>query len=250
LEFLEGGEPFILENPSAPAAVVCVHGLNATPFEVRPVGEGLFQAGFHVEGPLIAGHGIAPVEEGIRQFHASTRDQWLESIRSVVVRLKETFPRVYMMGQSLGGVITFHLASEGLVDAIATTGVALHLPHPADWFHVFIKHMNTIVHTKPKQAFRNVNYGILSSRAGNQLYELAVETRARVPLIHCPVLVIHSRKDNVQPITTTKFLQKTLKSPLEIAWFNNGGHTMPLDVDGPAVVQKIVDFFTRQLSLT
>jgi carboxylesterase len=248
LAYLEGGEPFIFEKPDAQAAVVCVHGLNATSYEVRPIGEALFQAGFHVEGPLVAGHGIAPREVGIREFHHSTREQWIESIRAILVRLKESFPRVFIVGQSMGGALAFYLASEGLPDAIATTGAALHLPRPAEWFYLITRHMNTILRHNDTRPFHNVSYGVLSSKAGAQIYLLAKETRARLNLIQCPVLAIFSQiDDTVQPRKLVKLLQKRMTAPLEIAWFNKSCHTMPLDVEGPAIAQKIVEFFTQQL---
>jgi len=248
LDYLEGGEPFTFEQPDAQAAVVCVHGFNATSYEVRPIGEALFKAGFHVEGPLVAGHGIAPREVGIVQFHHSTWEQWVESIRVVVKRLKESFPRVFVMGQSMGGAIAFYLATEGLPDAIATTGAALHLPRPAEWFYFLTRRMNTILNHNDTSIFHNVSYGVISSKAGAQIYLLAKETRARLNLIRCPVLAIYSQIDGtVQPRKIVKLIQEQMTAPLEIAWFNKSSHTMPLDVEGPAIAQKIVEFFTQQL---
>lgn len=246
-DYLKDGEPFIFDNPQAPAAVVCVHGFGATPFEVRPVGEALFNAGFHVEGPAVYGHALAPLEKGVAIFHQSTRDQWLQSIRDVVVHVKGRFPKVFLMGQSMGGAIAFRLAEEGLPDAIATTGAALYLPRVVEWFSFIIKHMNRIIYKKEKpRPFTNVGYSALSSKAGAQLDEMNKETRRMLGVIKCPVLAIHSMKDDsVPPVKVTRLLQKHVKAPLEIAWFNDSCHTMPLDVEGPAIAHKIVAFFQK-----
>ncbi len=246
-DYLKDGEPFIFDNSQAPAAVVCVHGLGATPFEVRPVGEALFKAGFHVEGPAVFGHALAPLEEGIAIFHQSTREQWLHSVREVIVRLKGRFPKIFLMGQSLGGSLSFRLAEEGIPYAIATTGAALHISRSVEWLSFIIKHMNTVYYKKENtRAFRNVGYNVLSAKTGTQLNELNKETRRMLGTIKCPVLAIHSMKDDaVPPVKVTRLLQRQLKAPLEIAWFNDSCHTMPLDVEGPAIAQKIVAFFQK-----
>ncbi len=249
-DYLKDGEPFIFNNQNAVAAVVCVHGLGATPFEVKPIGEALYKAGFYVEGPAVYGHALAPLEYGITIFHQSTRDQWLQSVRDVVVRLKHRFPKVFLMGQSMGGAVSFRLAEEGLVDAIATTGAALHLVRIVEWLSFIIKHMNTIYYKKKTpRGFRNVGYNVLSAKTGTQLHEMNRETRRKLGTIKCPVLAIHSMKDDgVPPVKVTRLLQKQVKASLEIAWFNDSGHTMPLDVQGPEIAEKIVTFFLKCLN--
>jgi carboxylesterase len=41
-------------------AVLVLHGLTGSPWEVRPLGEALAARGFHVEAPLLPGHAGAP----------------------------------------------------------------------------------------------------------------------------------------------------------------------------------------------
>lgn len=41
-------------------AVLCVHGLTGTPYEVRPPAELLARHGFACLGPLLPGHGQTP----------------------------------------------------------------------------------------------------------------------------------------------------------------------------------------------
>ena len=42
------------------AAVLCLHGLTGTPYEVRPLGEALARAGIRAVGPALPGHNETP----------------------------------------------------------------------------------------------------------------------------------------------------------------------------------------------
>ena len=46
-------------------AVLCLHGLTGTPYEVRPPAEALAEAGFACLGPLLPGHGTHPDTQGL-----------------------------------------------------------------------------------------------------------------------------------------------------------------------------------------
>ena len=54
--------PYDLEPRGATTgdAVLCIHGLTGTPYEVRPLAEALADRGLRARGPLLAGHGGTP----------------------------------------------------------------------------------------------------------------------------------------------------------------------------------------------
>ena len=67
--------PFDLPG-SKRVAALCLHGLTGTPYEVRPHGEALSQAGIRAVGPALPGHNETP------QSLARVRyQQWLEAAR-------------------------------------------------------------------------------------------------------------------------------------------------------------------------
>jgi carboxylesterase len=242
---LDRAGPFVIENRDAAAAVVCVHGFGATPFEVLPVGTALAEAGFHVVGPAVAGHAIVPFEEGFQVFRKTTRFQWLESVRCEVEELRQRFPRVHVYGQSMGGLIALTLGAEGRADAVAVTGAALVLPRAARWLEPVLKRVDLQIPDLNSRVPENPRYGIHASRPILQLLELSRETVRDLGRIRCPVLACHARKDEAITPRVVKMMEKNIPGPLEVRWFLRSGHTMTLDVEGEAVVSSIVGFLTR-----
>jgi esterase/lipase len=78
---------------------------------------------------------------------------------------------------------------------------------------------------------------------------LAKETRTRLELVRCPVLAVYSPADDAIPCRKiANLISQKIVAPVEIAWFNSCGHTMPLDIQGTEISSRIVDFsgrFTR-----
>jgi carboxylesterase len=241
---LDQAGPFVMENRGA-AAVVCVHGFGATPFEVLPVGRALAEAGFHVVGPAVAGHAIVPFEDGFQVFRKTTRFQWLASVRSAVQDLRQRFPRVYIYGQSMGGLIALSLGAEAMADAVAVTGAALVLPRAARWLEPVLKHVDLQVPDLNNRVPGNPRYGIHASGPILQLLELSRETARDLGRIRCPVLACHARKDEAITPRVVKMMEQRIPGPLEVQWFPRSGHTMTMDVEAEAVISSIVRFLTR-----
>ena len=71
-----GAEGFTLARARAPA-VLLLHGAGDTPQTLRYLGEALFAQGFHVEAPLLPGHGRT-----LDAFRRTSAVDWLNAARS------------------------------------------------------------------------------------------------------------------------------------------------------------------------
>ncbi|WP_371806259.1 hypothetical protein [Candidatus Lokiarchaeum ossiferum] len=60
--------------------------------------------------------------------------------------------------------------------------------------------------------------------------------------IQFPILESHSQKDHdIDPIIT-QWISDATRGTVEIWWFNESGHTMPLDVQGAKFVKQLLHF--------
>lgn len=103
--------PFLLKphtQGNATQGVVLLHGLGASPAQMRPLAEDLAAQGYMVYGPTLPGHGGKPAD----LYHASTH-AWLAEARLAVQVLKALgCTQVQVVGFSTGGLIALQLAAE------------------------------------------------------------------------------------------------------------------------------------------
>jgi hypothetical protein len=114
------GEPYLLTGKAKKEmGVLLVHGLLASPAELRPVGDVLRAQGFPVMGVRLEGHGTSPWDLRERSW----RD-WLASVARGYEIISAFSERVCIVGFSLGGSLALRLASDAPGDLAGVATVA------------------------------------------------------------------------------------------------------------------------------
>jgi len=85
---------------AGPVGILLLHGFTASPTELRPLANVLYQAGYTVSGIRLAGHGTH-----IDELRKTSWPDWLNSAQQGLEELHETCEQVYIIGLSMGGVI-------------------------------------------------------------------------------------------------------------------------------------------------
>jgi carboxylesterase len=196
---LERAEPFYF--PGGPVGCVVTHGFTGTPFEVLELGEFLGGHGYTVLGPRLTGHGTK-IEDMIRSNH----EDWLNSVEDAYHLLAGHCEQVFLLGLSMGGVISLIQAARLPVAGV----VAMSTPYyfPKKWAQNnpwLLKFLSALVKTQPKGegnwfkpelAHDHLSYERNPTRPAYELNLLLEEMRAELPKISVPALVIHSKDDN------------------------------------------------------
>lgn len=243
--YIEGGEPIIIENDGAKAAIVCLHGFCATPYEIKPVAKALGNAGFHVVGPAIPGHAIAPEEKGLEILSKLTYEGWIEAIEAIVEDLSARYDKIFLYGQSMGGALALAVATSKKVAGVAVTGAAIRLQMLA---HVFGPILSIFNKNFKRSALPgsppNVTYDHRPSKAIYQLILLGKHVRRHLHEIECPILVVHSAIDDTVPIKVPDIIKKkATRADVKIKWFNESSHVYTLDLSAGAIIGCIKAFF-------
>jgi len=240
-------EPFDLPG-EGPVAALCLHGLTGTPYEIRPVAEALARRGMRARGPVLPGHNATP-EELARVPHTD----WLETAQAELDELRAQHERVFVVGLSMGGLVSLDLASRNPVDAVVSIGVPLRLTNPATRLIPLLKYLFPML---PKRGGpdirddaareRHPGYRVMPLHSIHELQRLQRRVRSRLAEITAPILVAHGALDRTANPEDAREIHGAVRSEERaLQFFESSGHVVPVDVDGLRLAEAVADFLSR-----
>lgn len=198
--------PFFLQpSESNGMGVLLIHGLLASPAELRAYGEYLVQQGYIVLGVRLRGHGSSPYA-----LNEQTYDDWYGSVQRGFTMLKAYTQRIFVTGFSSGGALALKLAAENNPEIIGTIAIAIpvRFVNPAFMLVSLLHGTNTLVDwmstyegVKPfienDQEHRDINYRHIPIKSLYELKQLINELDDSMPLCTHPILILHGDHDPV-----------------------------------------------------
>jgi len=103
---MTGAEPWSHHGDGNHGALV-LHGFTGNPGSMRKVAEALAAKGFHVEMPLLPGHGTS-VDDMLPTRWAD----WAGEAEGAYQRLAERATHIVVVGLSMGGALTLRLGAD------------------------------------------------------------------------------------------------------------------------------------------
>ncbi len=94
-------------------AVLFVHGFSGAQSNFNTLPEAVAQAGWYVETLCLPGHGTSP-----RDFERTSEEDLVKGVRDAIISLKSRYPRVVVVGHSMGGALSTIAAAEEPVDGL------------------------------------------------------------------------------------------------------------------------------------
>ncbi len=236
--------PFDLPGAGG-AAALCLHGLTALPYEVRPLGEALAGAGVRALGPVQPGHGGEPAV-----LRRTSYTEWLDAAREHVRALRAEHEVVYGVGMSMGGLVTLALAAEHAFDAIVCVGVPLALRQPGVSLARYLK---WVIPALPKRGGSDIcdpearashpSMPVMPVAAVAQLQELQEVVIERISSVTTPILVAHGARDRTaHPGDARVIVESVASREREHLLLPESGHIVPVDYDAPALLAAVTRF--------
>ena len=233
-----------------------VHGLTATPDEVRPLGDALAARGFPVRGVRLAGHGT-----DVADLAQTTWTDWFASVEEDLARLRDAVPRVAIAGMSLGALLALHAAATrpAEVAALALCGTPIRLadarvrwlpalariPWLARRWAVIAK-VNGPDIADPAARAASLSYPALPLPAVIELLRLQATARHELPRVTQPALLLHGRHDHSAPLANLDVLRRGLASgDVEVRVLERSWHVVTLDYDREEAARLVGDFLAR-----
>jgi len=239
-------EPFFF--PGNRIGCLLIHGYTGAPKEMRWMGEYLGNLGYTVLGIRLAGHATQPQD----MLRMRWQD-WVTSVEDGYNLLKGWVDQVFVIGLSMGGILSLLFASQHPVSGVVTMSTPYALPDDPrlPFIRIFsllmpwVKQGASDWHN-PDVAKDHVCYPYFPTRAYIQLRDLLREMRSALPMVHVPVLLIHSRQDKgVMPHNAEQILAELGSQDKQLFWVENSGHVIPREPDRHLVFTATNEFIQR-----
>ncbi len=243
--------PFELGD--GPDAALLLHGFSGSPWELRPLAEGLAAAGIRCKVPLLPGHGIDAAALG-----RATVAEWLAAAHDAVDSLlAEGRRRIFLAGFSAGGCISLQVAADrpGDLSALALLAPALGFHGNARLYRGLFRHrpLSRLVPlvgkgsmdvTDPEVKAVAPYLAQLPTSAAAQLDRVVRGAHDALPRVRTPAIVLWGERDAVVPRSAVERAAKRIGSgPARLAVFPRSAHQLALDVEREAVASEVARFF-------
>ncbi len=196
---------FIKPQTGNGIGIMLIHGLLASPAELRGYGRYLAEQGYTVLGIRLKGHGTSPYALRDLSF-----EQWFTSVQHGFNILKLYCPKLFVIGFSTGGALALNLAAENHPEIVGL--VALSVPvkfvNPSFMLVTLLHNTNTLVQWLSSfEGFKpfienvpehpDINYCHTPVRALYELRRLIQHTEAVLPGVETPTLLMYADRDPV-----------------------------------------------------
>lgn len=245
---LPGAEPFSATGPDGAPGVLVLHGFTGSPSSMRGIATAFAAAGYHVELPLLVGHGTT-VDDMVPTRWAD----WVASVEAAWGRLAARAERIAVAGLSLGGSLALHTALAhpdaaalvlvnpatqqqaadvvAMLDEMLAGGMAV---MPAIGSDIAMPDVVEVAYdgtpVAPLLSANNDGWAMIESRYG----ELTM-----------PLLLFTSRQDHVVDPAQSEHLAATYGGPVDHRWLERSYHVATQDFDAADIETAAVEFVGR-----
>jgi carboxylesterase len=247
---IPGAEPFFFPGvpPGGPIGCLLLHGFTAMPDEMRWLGEYLAGQGHVVLGVRLAGHATHPADL------ARTRwTDWLISVEEGLAFLAGVTDQVFLIGQSLGGMIALVAAARcpvaGVIALSTPSGMGGKAPPLAVRLFFRLRPMIR-KQTRPAEPAlterREAEYPAYPQFPARILREIDLLRGAlyeELPHVRVPTLLIHSHADtSVSPDNMPRIYERLGSPDKQMLWLDGMEHSLVRDPQREVVFDAIESF--------
>ena len=232
---ISGAAPIALHRPKAPG-VLLLHGGGDTPQVMSALAQYLYDRGFSVRVPLLAGHGRA-----ISAFAQVTSSAWEQQASDEYADMLREHEAVGVVGLSMGGALAITLASKR-TEIPALVLLAPYIDMPAairrmaataprwGWLLPYFSSSGGRSIHDPDAAARGLGYGIFTPAALHALYQVMDRASRALPSVRSPTLMIQSRQDNrIAATSAERAFEQIGAREKKVVWTEGAGHVITVD---------------------
>lgn len=249
---IPGAEPWSHVG-TLPGGALVIHGLTSNPDSMRGVAKALAAVGFHIELPLLPGHGT--VMEDLLPIRWS---DWVNTVEAAYSSLAARVDKVVVVGLSLGGALTLRVGA----NHPEVAGLVCINPAAEPQVPEVIEMLEGMI-DGGTEMLPGVRGDIADPDATESGYD-GTPLRALVSLLvdglgplareygqmRMPMLLLNSPQDHVVEPKQSEFLVANYAGPIERISLDRSFHVATLDYDKELIHEATVAFAQRVTSST
>ena len=246
-------------------AVLLFHGMTGSPFEMKKIGKALFDAGYDVYCYCLPGHGTSPINIKTVRW-----EDWYSDSTGRYRDLSKKYDEVYLGGLCMGGVLALAIAAEYEdVAGVLSLSTTLYLDGwTIPWYnimmplglHTILRYYYSFPEREPYglknealrkkiAALQKKNTVALDNYPMSCIYELLKLSNYAQKNMHkvkSPVLLMHSKEDDLTSPKSAVFAYKTISSNIrEYIELTDSYHLIVMDNEREFVFEKCVEFMNK-----
>ncbi|HET8539545.1 MAG TPA: alpha/beta fold hydrolase [Anaeromyxobacter sp.] len=246
---IEHGKEFELRG--GPDAVLLLHGLTGSTFELVPVARALHAAGMRCLAPVMAGH-----DGAVKELAGVPWAEWVGKARRDLARL-DGARRTFVVGCSMGALVACALAHDqpARVDGLVLLAPALRL-QPQGLLGALLGRAPPLAGVVvPKRVGSDVSDPVMRKRnpgmdgipfgAVTQLEAFGRHVDRQLPGVAAPALVIQGARDHTVSVAGARRLARRIGSgPAELLLLPRSWHLVGIDVERDRCAGAAVRFLS------
>lgn len=239
------------------------HGLTGSPFEMKKFGTFLANNGYDVYGVCLPGHG-----EMQSEIYTVTYQEWIDFASQKFEELCNKYEEVFLSGLCLGAVLSLFLGEKykkevkGIISLSTTLYLdGWRLPWYSFLMPIGLKTIFRYYYTYPEcepygvkneRTRASIKKIITKTEAGmdnypmsafHELLELSREVRMNLDKIYAPILIIHSREDDLTSTKSANEVYNNISSAdKNLIILENSYHMVLYDNEKEFVFDKSLEF--------
>jgi carboxylesterase len=240
-------------EPSQQPSVILVHGFTGSPFDMRPLAEALWRAGFRVLAPVTPEQTRTTLAYRRGWASAQALSDWLAGIVEGETRVSGRRP--VLVGFSMGGALSTVVAAQGGVEKLVLLAPYFGMARAPGVWPGGARLLARLIPVLPKPIRGNINDKqgyraytpgsfLISVAAFNRLGELVGAALRAVPKLSSPTLVVVAPKDGVASFHTLTHLFQD-RPDTEFVTAPRSNHVLLYDYDRDQVITTVVRFLSR-----
>ena len=229
------------------SGVLLIHGFTGLPVELFLLGNFLNQKNFTVLCPRLAGHGTSESD-----LMRTTKEDWFNSVLDGFYILRGVCDKIYVVGHSMGGILTLKLSTQQDLAKIVTLAAPIFIDDGLGLKNLPPKEFcgnACIVQPRKKltdvpPAVNNV-YEKTPLVSVHELVDLIDDVKNLLPKVNTPILIMHGEDDHTAQPRSARFIMDNVGSIVKkIITVPNSGHLLPFAENRQFVAEMVLQFLS------